>query len=463
MIGLLLVLLLLAPGLASPLNERQPGQFPSDLRPQLDRLRQAALESDWAFQRLAHLCNKIGPRLSGTPQAERAVEYVAGEMRALGLEVTLEECLVTRWVRGVERAGLVEYPDRPTGVEQQLALTALGGSPPTPEQGITAEIVVVHELDEIDRVPVRGRMVLVDHPYDDQLAALGEGGMAYGQCARIRVDGPARAARNGAVACLVRSLGGVSYRLPHTGVLDWEDGPQIPAAAVSEEDAELIASLAREGPVRLRLRLGCRELAPVKSHNVIADLKGSEIPEQVVIVSGHLDSWDLGTGALDDGAGVVMAMQTAHLIKKLGLQPRRTLRVIAWMNEENGTAGSKAYFANHEKDLANHFAAIESDLGCGHPYGFGYQGDPKLAAVLAPIAEALRPMGAGAMRQLPGTGADISPLTRRGVPGFHPLLDSRTYFDYHHTAADTLDKVNPRFLQENCAVMAVLAYALTRL
>ncbi len=458
----LLALALILPALAaSPrLDQRDPKAFPTALRPQLDRIREAALHSDWAYGQLQHLCDKIGPRLSGTEQAEVAANYVAGEMRQLGLEVTLQPCQVPRWVRGVETGEIVASP---TQMQQKLALTALGGSAPTPPEGLTAPIYVVQELDELENNPAaKGKIVLIDHPFDDRLSGLGEGGEAYGEGSRYRVLGPAAAAKAGAVACLVRSVGGVEYRLPHTGVTLLKD-QKLPAAAVSEEDSMLLARLAAEGPVRVHLTLGCHDLPPVTGHNVIADLKGSSLPEEVVIVSGHLDSWDLGTGALDDGAGVVMAMQAAHLIRQLDLHPKRTVRVIAWMNEENGSAGADAYFEANKANLANHYAAIESDFGAGHPFGFIYTTKPESEAVYAPIARALEPIGAGTMRKMGGAGADIGPLVRGGVPGFHPLQDSRTYFDYHHTAADTLDKVNPLWLQENCAVVGVLAYALADL
>lgn len=453
----LLALALILPALAAPPSLDQVKDFPADLRPQLDRLRDAAMKSDWAFEKLERLCDDIGPRLSGTPQAEQAVQYVAGEMRQLGLKVTLQPCQVPRWVRGEASAELLGTSP------QKLSLLALGGSAPTPPGGLTGQVFVVSELEQLDNPAVQGKIVLIDHPFDDRMAEVGEGGRAYGDASRFRVRGPERAARNGAIACLVRSIGGAEYRLPHTGVTIFSQGPPIPAAAVSEEDAMLLARRAARGPIQVRLTLTCRDLPPVPSHNVIADLPGSTSPEEVVIVSGHLDSWDVGTGALDDGSGVVMAMQAVHLMKELGLKPRRTVRMIAFMNEENGSAGSDAYFEAEQGNLPNHFAAIESDFGCGHPFGFIYTSKPETQAILAPIARALEPIGAGTMRQMPGAGADIHPLVKAGVPGFHPLQDSRTYFDYHHTEADTLDKVNPLSLRENCAVVSVLAYALANL
>jgi Zn-dependent M28 family amino/carboxypeptidase len=201
-------------------------------------------------------------------------------------------------------------------------------------------------------------------------------------------------------------------------------------------------------------------LPDAESANVIADIKGSEHPEQVIIVSGHLDSWDLGTGAIDDGAGVAVSMEAAHLIRQLGLKPKRTVRVIAWMNEENGSAGSKTYAKEHSAEFANHFAAIETDGGAGHPLGINLKAKPEAKAMFLPVAKVLQQSGAGILNFVEHAGADIEPLEKAGVPAFSPIQDSRFYFNYHHTAADTLDKIVPRELQENAAVVAVLTYAL---
>jgi Zn-dependent M28 family amino/carboxypeptidase len=238
----------------------------------------------------------------------------------------------------------------------------------------------------------------------------------------------------------------------------------IPAAAVSAEDAEMIAYLAGEGRIRMHLTLTCQTLPDAESANVVADLKGSEHPEQVVIVSGHLDSWDLGMGAIDDGTGVVTAMGTAAVLRELGIRPRRTLRVIAWMNEEHGLSGANTYAQEHAADFPNHIAAIESDFGAGHPLGVNVFGSNKTRDALDPVLEALRPMGAWLLEPSPGPpGADIGPLGSAGIPTMALMVDGRKYFDYHHTAADTLDKVDPKNLAENVAVMAVLADALVQM
>ena len=242
---------------------------------------------------------------------------------------------------------------------QKIVLCALGASVATPPEGITAEVIAVKNFDELKAMPrekVAGKIVLFNYPFDKQMAAEGRGGEAYGEAVVYRGDGPSAAARQGAVACLIRSVGGADYRIPHTGQTKYAgDAPKIPAGAVTAEDADLIVDLARQGPVKMKLVLTPQTLPDVESANVIGDIKGSEHPEQVVIVSGHLDSWDLGTGAIDDGAGVAVSMEAANLIQKLHLKPKRTIRVIAWMNEENGRMGSKTYAKDHEKGFRQSF------------------------------------------------------------------------------------------------------------
>ena len=445
-------------------NFQQPPPYSPQLIAELKQLQEAALKSDYAFDQLAHLTNNIGPRPAGSAQANHAAQYVAGELRKLGLDVKLEKVVVPHWVRGEETGALVEFPGMAPATTQKVVLTALGGSVATPAQGITAEVVVVNNFDELAALShdkVAGKIVLFNYKFDKELAATGHGGAAYGEAVIYRAIGASAAAKQGALAALVRSVGGADYRIPHTGAMIYlKDSPQIPAGAVTAEDADMLAYLAKQGNVRMHMVLTPQKLAEVDSYNVVADLKGSELPDQVVIVSGHLDSWDLGTGAIDDGAGVVVAMQTAQLIKQLGLHPRRTIRVIAWMNEEFGGSGGRAYIADHKGEIAKHFAAIESDLGAGHPTGFQMSAPAANMPALQPAAQVLQSSGAGMMRAAEGTGSDIAPLLSLGVPCFEPIQDERFYFNYHHTAADTLDKVVPRELQENAAVMAVLAYSL---
>jgi carboxypeptidase Q len=433
----------------------------------LKRLQQAALSSDYAYRQVAHLANNIGPRLSGSAQAAKSVEYVASELKAIGCEVQLERVMVPHWVRGEETAALIQFPGQAKNTTQKIVLCALGPSVATPPDGIEAEVIAVRNFDELKSLPrdkVAGKIVLFNYPFDKQMAAEGRGGEAYGEAVVYRADGPSAAARQGAVACLIRSVGGADYRLPHTGLTDYaNDAPKIPAGAVTAEDADLIADLVRQGPVRMKLVLTPQQLPDAESYNVIGDIKGSEHPEQVVIVSGHLDSWDLGTGAIDDGAGVAVSMEAANLILKLHLKPKRTIRVIAWMNEENGLAGSKQYAKDHEKEWANHFAAMETDGGAGHPLGINIKGKPQVKKMLAPVAAILQESGAGMLNLVEHCGADIEPLEKVGVPSFSPIQDSRFYFNYHHTAADTLDKIAPKELAENSAVVAVAAYALSNM
>jgi Zn-dependent M28 family amino/carboxypeptidase len=282
--------------------------------------------------------------------------------------------------------------------------------------------------------------------------------MAYGESVRYRGAGPRAAAELGAVAALVRSVGSADFRLPHTG---WSFPAGIPAGAVTAEDAELIAHLSAQGKVRMHLTLTPQKLPDATGYNVIADLKGIEHPEQVVVVSGHLDSWDLGTGAIDDGAGVAVAMEAAEIPQKLHLRPKRTLRVIIWMDEESGGAGSQTYTKDYSAEFLRHVAAIESDAGAAHPLGFEAKMTARAADVLRPALNVLQSIGANVLRETTyPPGADISAMSDTGVPALGILQDGRTYFHYHHTAADTLDKIVPSELRENAAAMAVMGFAL---
>ena len=430
----------------------------------MDRIRDTALADGFALTELRHLSNNIGPRLSGSAQAGQAVKYVAAEMRALGASVTLERTMVDHWVRGVETGALVDWVGMTPNTIQNIVLTALGGSVATSAAGITAQIVVVPDFYAFKRLPeggVKGKIVLFNFPFDKQLAAQGLALHAYEEAAVYRGAGPSIAAAAGAVAALVRSVGGADYRLPHTGTTFYDPAvPKIPAAAVTAEDADLIADLASQGSVRMQLILTPRTLPKIQSFNVIADWKGSTHPEQVVIVSGHLDSWDLGTGAIDDGAGVAISMQAIHLMQKLDIHPQRTIRFIAWMDEEFGAVGASTYAAEHATELNDHVGALETDVGSDHPTGIVFTGTPNMKEWLAPVARQLQPIGASILVSSEEVGADITSLVGKGVPGFAPIQDTRYYFNYHHTSADTFDKVDPRHLDENAAVVSVLAYAL---
>jgi carboxypeptidase Q len=430
----------------------------------MNRLRDAAISDPYAYDELAYLADNIGPRLSGSAQAGAAVERVAARMRALGATVTLEKTVVPHWIRGEETAALTEWPGMVPGTTQKIVLTALGNSVATPPAGLTAPVLVVNSFAALKALPasaVTGKIVLFNIPFDKEMTAQGKGLEAYVQAAPYRVSGPSIAAKLGAAAVLVRSLGSEDLRIPHTGTLLYVDGVRkVPAAAVTAEDAGLIARLAGQGQITMRLTLTPQTLPPITSYNVIADWKGSEHPEQVVIVSGHLDSWDLGTGATDDGAGIVTAMETIQLLQSLDIHPRRTIRFVAWMNEEFDASGAATYGTEHTAEFGNHIAALESDLGCDHPTGL-FLSSSTLEKYLAPVGEVLKAIGAGTLtsvEEIPSV--DLAPMIAGGVPSLAPAQDSRFYFNYHHTAADTLDKVDKHHLAENAAVIAVTAYAL---
>jgi Iap family predicted aminopeptidase len=452
------------PGLFGPepqASSPQRENFPPQLLEQLAAIKAEALQDDYGYRQVAHLTDNIGARPSGSLQAKAAVDYVADELRKLGLDVHLEEVKVPHWLRGAETAQLTEYAGQPPGTTQKIVLTALGGSTSTGADGISADVVVVNNFDELKALgheKVAGKIVLFNELFDKQKAAAGLAFMAYGEAVRYRGNGPREAAALGAVAALVRSVGSADFRLPHTG---WSFPAGIPAGAVTAEDADLIARLTAQGKVRMHLRLTPEKLPDATSCNVLADIKGSEHPEQIVVVSGHLDSWDLGTGAIDDGAGVVIAMETAEILQKLHLRPRRTLRVIAWMDEENGGAGSQAYTKDYSAEFPRTIAAIESDSGAAHPLGFDARMTPAAAEMLRPALNILQSIGASVLQETTyPPGADIAPMSEAGVPALGILQDGREYFHYHHTAADTLDKIVPAELRENAAAMAVMAYAL---
>jgi Zn-dependent M28 family amino/carboxypeptidase len=429
-------------------------------------IRAAAQHSDYFYEQVRFLCNAIGPRLTGSPQAAAAVEYVRQQMRDLGLDVRLEPFAVRHWVRGREEAHLVRYPGQAINTKQRVVATALGNSVPTPPEGLTAPVIVVETFEQLDRImadQVEAKVVLFNQRFDEFAAHAGRWEQAYDSVVRYRIEGPSRAARKGAIAALVRSTGATGSRLPHTGVTEYEEGTrQIPAAAVTAEDANLIADLASREEVAVHLVLTPVDLPPVTSHNVIADLKGSEFPEQVVIVSAHLDSWDLGTGALDDASGLGVAMDVLRIIKEVAAAPKRTIRFVAWMDEERGGVGGRAYAQDYRTDLPNHVAAIELDWGDGRPLGLNVCAtDERLAPLSALLQAIAEPIG-GIVRVSDSPGVDLTAMSKAGVPTISPLQDARHYFEYHHTAADTFDKVRPEELRRNLEFIAPLVYALAQ-
>ena len=439
-----------------------PGNSPAAL----NKIRDTALQSDWAYERLADMTDLIGPRLSGSTGNAAAVTQVADAMRKLGAKVTLQPVKVPHWVRGAESAELVQYRGRPEGISQKIVLTALGGSGATPATGLTGQVVVVRDMDELKAraAEVKGRIVLFDVRFDQTMADRGLAGQAYGQVTRYRGGGTRVAAEMGAAAVLVSSAGGANFRLPHTGSSGLQDGLRIPAAAVSVEDSLLMARLAARGPVTMKLVLTPQILPDADSFNVIADWPGTDKADEIVIVSGHLDSWDLATGANDDAAGVTSAMGVIETLKKLDFKPRRTIRVIAWANEENGGRGAQGYLNANKEFIGKHFAAIETDGGSGRPFGMRSSAPAFGNAALADLQKTLEPLGAAALQRsdMLGTG-DLHELELAGVPSFSPLIDGSDYFNYHHTAADTLDKVDPQNLKRHVALIASLTWFLANM
>jgi len=431
----------------------------------LREIRSSVQSSDYFYNQVGFLSNEIGPRLSGSPQAAAAVNYVARQMRDLGLEVRLEPVTVRHWVRGREDAQLVLYPGQVRESSQKVVVTALGNSVATPEEGITAPLIVVNTFEELDALSVaavKGKIVLFNPPFDEFAALAGHAREAYERIVAYRISGPTRAAQKGAVAALVRSVGPRGTRLPHTGVTEYESDWKIPAGAITTEDADLITALAARGEIEMHLVLTPRDLPPVQSYNVIADLKGSQSPEQIVVVSGHLDSWDLGTGALDDASGVAVAMDVLRVIKVTNPKPKRTIRFIAWMNEENGAAGGNSYANDYKSELVNHVAAIELDDGDGRPLGLNVCASQSKWAQLSRLLFAIgNPIG-GVFQMNASPTTDLDAMNQAGVPSIAPLQDARHEFDYHHTAADTFDKVRIDELRQDLEVVSALVYALAQ-
>lgn len=409
----------------------------------LPMLQEQARRDPRTLALLTTLVDDIGPRLAGSRELERAVAWAETTLRQLGLpKVWREAVAVPHWVRGKERLVMIAPEQR------ELPMLGLGGSGGTP--GLEAPVVVVESFAALDP-GVAGKIVLFNVPMGTGLPALPN----YGAVARYRAEGAAKAAAFGAVAVLVRSPATLSLATPHTGGMRYEEGvPMIPAAAITIEDAQWIARLAARGvEVRLRLEMGAHTLPDAISHNVLAEIPGVEHPEEIVLVGGHLDSWDVGRGAHDNGAGVAHVMATMALIRELAMPPRRTIRAVLFTNEENGLRGGMEYARQHAHE--RHVAAIETDLGAGKPLSWSAVGSPETLAWLRQLAEPLGlPVTEG------GSGADISPLERLGVlcVGLRP--EDGLYFAVHHTAADTLDKVNPADLAEGTAAVATLVWSL---
>lgn len=436
-----------------PSVDVRPATTPDWLAPYADaagRLIGASLASDFAWQRLAYIGDTFGNRLSGSPNLEAAIRWAVDEMKRDGLEnVRAEPVKVPHWVRGHESLEIIA--DAP----QPLVMLGLGNSVGTPPAGIEADLVVVHSFEELQtsRDRVKGAIVLFNVPFTN-----------YGETVQYRMAGPSRVAALGGVAMLVRSVGPPGLRLPHTGTLEYsDDRPKIPAAAVTTEDAARLQRMVDRGTrVRLKLTMDAHFLPDADSANVVGEIRGRELPNEVVLVSGHFDSWDVGTGSTDDGGGAVVTWEALRLMKQLNLRPRRTVRVVLWTNEENGERGGTTYRDQHQTELANHVAMLESDSGVFRPTGFGFTGSDAARATIRDIGTLLRGIQASAV--LPsGGGADIDPSVQQAhIPSLSLEVDGN-YFLIHHTPADTIDKIDPMDMSKCAAAVAVMTYVIAEM
>ena len=415
------------------------------------RLIGAALADTTAWSRVAELTDTFGHRLAGSRGLEDAITWALAEMRHEGLEnVRGEKVLVPHWVRGRESAELVAPARHP------LVMLGLGNSVGTLPAGIEAEAVVVRSFDELDArgAALKGKIVVYNVPWN-----------GYGETVRYRSTGASRAAAYGAVGMLLRSVGQPGLRTPHTGALTYApDQPRIPAAAIASEDADRMQRIQDRGEtIVVRLMMEARMLPDAESANVIGEIVGRERPEEVVVLGCHLDSWDVGTGATDDGGGCIASWEAVRLMKKLGLRPRRTVRAVLFTNEENGLRGGLGYRDAHLAELANHVLMIETDGGVFRPLGFGFSGNDQARATVKAVASLLA--GLGATRIGPsGGGADIGPSVQAGkVPSMSLDVDASLYFTIHHTPADTVDKIEPTDIARCVAALAVMGYVVADL
>ena len=459
--------------IASQAFAQAPGPLATQYKPVADKLIAASLADQEGYANLTYLCDHIGKRISGSEPLARAIAWGEDLMKKEGLQnVRLQPATVPHWVRGAESGEII------APVHKTLHMLGLGMSVATPPEGITAEVVVVPDfaaLEQLGTAGVKGKIVVYNAPYK-----------GYGQTVMYRTAGPSRAAALGAVAVLVRSITPLAMQTPHTGTTVYDDKQsKIPAAAISLEDAMMLARLQAEGgpAPKVHLQMQAHLDAPVPMFNVIGEIPGTEHPEQIVVLGGHIDSWDVGQGAQDDGSGIMGTLAAVNVIKKSGLKAKRTIRVVFWVNEENGGAGGRAYRAAlTEAELRNHVAAIEMDGGAEQPIGYGYgsgggrgravpgaapaseapvstPGEEHSFAMLQDIATLLTPVGANTIRH-GGGGSDIGPITADGVPSLGESTTGAHYFDWHHTEADTLDKVDPTEFRKNVASLAVMTYVL---
>lgn len=422
------------------------------------RIHGEALAHPQAYSKLQELCLAAPHRLSGSTGAAQAVLWAKKEMEAVGLEnVRLEACTVPHWERGPSASlTVIEPQDK---VKTFLPILALGGSVGTSREGVQGELLVVRSFEELEQAgdAARGKIVLFDRPMDPGELDPFE---AYGGAVNQRGRGAIEAAKHGAVAALVRSMTLRMDDVPHTGAMRYEEGvPRVPAAAVSTAGAERLGALVRSGKkVTLSLRLDCVDRGEAQSHNVVGEIRGASRQDEIVLIGAHLDAWDVGQGAHDDGAGCVHVLEALRILRTLGLRPARTIRAVLFMNEENGLRGAVAYRDAHKDEIPRHVLAIESDRGGFVPRGFATDAQGSALEALREIAGLLEPAGASLMRAGEG-GADISVLRREGVAVMELLTDPQRYFDVHHCSRDTLDTVHPRELELGAAALAAMAYA----
>jgi carboxypeptidase Q len=447
-------LALVAGALLTTVSAQTPAPTHSWLTPLREdavRLMKAATADDFAWQRLAELTDTYGSRLSGSENLARAVDWAVRTMKADGLEnVHTERVMVPHWVRGRETAEIVDPP------RHAIPILGLGGTAPTPPGGLEAEVLVVNSFDDlrIKGADAKNRIVLFNVPYN-----------GYSETVTYRTSGARSAVQYGAVAVLVRSVGPIGLRTTHTGSVTYATGqPQIPAAAVSVEDANRIARLSARGrTVRMRLVLESRHEPDVETANVVGEIRGREKPHEIVLLGGHLDSWDVGTGASDDGVGCIVAWETLRLMKKLGIRPRRTVRVVLFANEEHGLRGANAYAEKHTSTAADHVFALESDSGVFAPAALGFSGSAAARAMMLQIGSLLAPL------EFPeitagGGGADIGPIAQAGnVPTMAYLGDPARYFVIHHSAADTVERITSEEVSKAAAAIAAISYAVAEM
>jgi carboxypeptidase Q len=418
-----------------------------------------ALTNGKAYTWLNDLTTKIGGRLSGSPQAAQAVEWARKTMIEAGADsVWLQECMVPHWVRGEKESGVIIQSN---GKKQQVPVCALGMSIATPKEGITAQVIEVHSFDELKEMgseKVKGKIVFYNHPFDQKFINTFE---AYGEAVKYRGSGASEAARYGAVASITRSMSSSDNDFPHTGAMGYNDSlPKIPCAAISTNAANLLSRILKSDPkTKFFLKQSCQTLDSVKSYNVVGAIKGSAHPEEIIVVGGHLDSWETGRGANDDGSGVVQSIEVLRLFKALGIRPKRTIRAVAFMNEENGGMGGKKYAELAQLNNEIHIAGLESDAGGFTPKGFGLGMPEEKKQAVKKWAPLFLPYNIYDFDH-EGDGSDISPLRKQKVPLIGLHVDSQPYFEIHHAFTDNMDNVNRRELLLGAASLASLIYLL---